>query len=263
MPNEQLKADGRRVILYGKDERPKIALSAEGLTLLESKGSGDGDAEASGPRVAGRALVFDTDFPRMGYTMRVASGSLDRYMKQNDGTMGRLDVLYNHEPSDVPYASTEDGSLRTRVDKEALHYEFDLDLNLERHRELYTALAAGRIDRSSAAFFVLKEEWDDEQELRTLTELDFTGGEISVVRIPANPEAEAHLVSGDEPDAELAAETPEERFDASVLNARLREVGIDLTLAEADATIPDKQETGYALPQGTASPFLKDTTRKD
>ena len=254
MPNEQLTADGRRIVLYGKDERPRIALTVDTLTLLESKGSGDGDAEPSGPKVQGRALVFDTDFPRMGYTMRVASGSLDRYLKQNDGTMGRLDVLYNHEPSDVPYASTEDGSLRTRVDKEALHYDFDLDLNLERHRELYTALAAGRIDRSSAAFYVLKEEWDDEAELRTLTELDFTGGEISVVRIPANPEADAHLVSADAADTELAAAEPvanpvaDERFDASVLNVRLREAGIDLTLAEADSKVPDKQETGYALP---------------
>ena len=186
-----------------------MKLAAAGLTLQAAEDEEGG----AGPKVKGRALVFNTDFPRYEYTMRVASGSLNRYMKavKEQGLtepLGRLDVLYNHEPADIPYASTEDGTLRLRVDKEALHYEFDLDLNLERHRELYTALAAGRIDRSSAAFFVTKEEWDDENEVRTLLEIDFTGGEVSVVRIPANPEAEAHLVSADEPDEAVSAAEP-------------------------------------------------------
>ena len=66
---------------------------------------------------------------------------------------------------------------------------------MERHRELAAAVRNRRIDRSSASFYVMKEEWDDEQELRTLTELDFTGGEISVVRVPANPVADASLLA--------------------------------------------------------------------
>ena len=248
MPNEQLTADGRRIVLYNKDERPRMRLDADGLTLAAA----DDEEAGSGPKVKGRALVFDTDFPRFDYTMRVASGSLKRYMKsvKEQGLtepLGRLDVLYNHEPADVPYASTEDGTLRLWVDKEALHYEFDLDLNLERHRELHTALAAGRIDRSSASFYVTKEEWDDEQEVRTLLELDFTGGEVSVVRVPANPEADAHLVSADEPDERTGKDLPDEvvkeiqsfvknKTEVSVAeeDGRLDALRIDLTLQTED-----------------------------
>ena len=130
--------------------------------------------------------------------------------------MGNLDALYNHSEEDLPYASTKDGSLRLRVDDEALHYDFDLDLAIERHRELYASVKAGRIDRSSAAFYVLKEEWDEEAELRTLTELDFTGGEISVVRVPANDAADAGLKTG--------------RVDATADTLRLRRVAAVLTL---------------------------------
>ena len=231
MPKEQLTANGRRIVLYGKDERPRMKLAADNITLAEA----DEDTGA-GPKVQGRALVFDTDFPRYDYTMRVASGSLKRYMKavkEQGGTppLGRLDVLYNHEPADVPYASTEDGTLRLRVDDEALHYEFDLDLTLERHRELYTAMAAGRIDRSSASFFVTKEEWDDEGQVRTLLELDFTGGEVSVVRVPANPEADASIVSGNTPDEQTTAEPEPD------VKVRLEPDAKEKAVAAAAATI--------------------------
>ena len=249
MPKEQLTADGRRIVLYSKDERPRMKLAADHLTLAEAD-----DDTGAGPKVKGRALVFDTDFPRMDYTMRVASGSLGRYMKavKEQGLtepLGRLDVLYNHEPADIPYASTEDGTLRLRVDKEALHYEFDLDLNLERHRELYTAMAAGRIDRSSASFFVTKEEWDEEGEVRTLLELDFTGGEVSVVRVPANPEADASVVSGDTPDEAVSAEPEpdvvkvrQEPFakEKAVAEAAARIIR-DMTLAEAEQANEDEE----------------------
>ena len=196
MPTTQLTKTGRRVVVYSAAEaqgQGRVVLDAPDRPTLRREGLQAADEGRA--VVAGRALVFDTDFPRYDFTMRVASGSLDRYLEQNGGTMGRIDALYNHATDFVPYASTQDGSLRLRVDKEALHYDFDLDLSLERHRELAAAVRNRRIDRSSASFYVMKEEWDDEQELRTLTELDFTGGEISVVRVPANPVADASLLA--------------------------------------------------------------------
>ena len=199
MATEQISKRGERVVFYTAEDcrkRGRETFEGDRPRLLFATRLADDGPETKGPVVTGRALVFDTDFPRFGHTMRVASGSLNRYMRANKGTMGRIDALYNHDNNAVPYASTQDGTLRLRVDKEALHYEFDLDLDLERHRELAAAMKTGRIDRSSASFYVLKEKWDDEAELRTLTELDFTGGEISVVRVPANPAADATIRTG-------------------------------------------------------------------
>ena len=231
MPIERLADDGRRIRTFRRNERERVTLATDGVHLLASDDRTD-DEGTPVPRVQGRALVFDTPFPRMGFTMVMASGSLNRFMKEVKdqklkAPLGRLDALYNHDPSQVPFASTADDSLRLRVDKEALHYEFDLDLNLERHRELYSALKEGRLNKSSAAFWVTKEEWDDKPDppVRTVTEIDMTGGEVSVVRVPANDAADAGLLSDDEPPAV-------EMFDASGDYARMLYIGTDLKLSD-------------------------------
>ena len=154
------------------------------------------------PTAQGRALVFDRWFPRYNFQMMIASGSLDRYLDQNGGGFGpgkaRLDVLYNHDSSQVPLASTEDNSLEAWVDEEALHYRLTFNTELERHREMVDALQTGRLDRSSASIYILKEKWDEDLTERTVTEVDMSGGEVSIVRVPANPSADVKMLASED-----------------------------------------------------------------
>ena len=128
MPTTQLTKTGRRVVVYSAAEAQntgRVVLDAPDRPTLCRREGLQAEADAGRAVVAGRALVFNTDFPRYDFTMRVASGSLDRYMSQNGG-MGRIDAMYNHASDFIPYASTQDGSLRLRVDEEALHYDLTL-----------------------------------------------------------------------------------------------------------------------------------------
>lgn len=131
-------------------------------------------------------------------------------------------VLWQHEMK-MPCGKV----LEAREDDKGLYVKVKLATETTLGKDAYEYLKAGIIDSLSIGFRCLKSEWDDENEIRTINEVELF--EFSLVTIPAN---EMATIMG----VKSAPET-EREFEKF-----LRDNGFDRTAAK---TITAKGYKGY------------------
>ena len=99
----------------------------------------------------------------------------------------RADVafLLNHEG--LTMARTTNGTLELKEDETGLHVTATLDNQRSDVRDLELAIKRGDVDQMSFAFRVMDQEWNEDFDERTITEVSLNRGDVSAVNYGANP----------------------------------------------------------------------------
>ncbi|WP_082939897.1 HK97 family phage prohead protease [Mycolicibacterium peregrinum] len=109
-----------------------------------------------------------------------------------------LMLLINHEG--MPLARTKSGTLKLSVDSHGLKVSAKLDRSDPDVQRLESKMRRGDMDEMSFAFRVKAQTWsttpefsNDNQALRTITEVSLHKGDVSVVNYGANPTTHAEV----------------------------------------------------------------------
>lgn len=94
------------------------------------------------------------------------------------------DVIFNMNHCGRVYSRTRNGSLSIWIQPDAMHMRARLLNNDRGHEELYRDIKEGLLDRMSFAFTVKTQEYDRDNHLRTIMEIDKLY-DVSAVDIPA------------------------------------------------------------------------------
>ena len=157
-------------------------------------------------KFSGYASVFNRGYDVHGganagdWTEMVTRKAFDTTLKANPD----VHLLINHDG--LPLARTKSGTLRLGVDSEGLLSEADLDLRDHTVRSLAVKMERGDVDEMSFAFRVKRQEWNNDETERSLTEVSLHKGDVSIVSFGANPYTSATIRSAVERLANLKAD---------------------------------------------------------
>lgn len=173
--------------------------------------------------LSGYASVFDSPYdvyggPPMGWAETIDVRAFDKTLDEKPD----LHLLINHEG--MPLARTKSGTLRLSVDKVGLKVSADLDPNDPDAQRLAAKMGRGDMDEMSFAFRVKRQEWNEEETERRITEVSLHKGDVSVVNFGANPATSAQMRSFVEQIADADSDLAELRLlsDERVLEASRR-----------------------------------------
>ena len=150
----------------------------------------------------GHAAVFDSASEDLGgFTEYVARGAFKRALDKHPDVR----ALFNHDPNYV-LGRTKSKTLDLREDPRGLHYYVTAP-DVSYARDLRALMLRGDIDQSSFAFTVERDKWveQDGKVTRTIQEIRDLY-DVSVVTVPAYPEADASARTSP---AETSEITPE------------------------------------------------------
>lgn len=149
-------------------------------------------------KIGGTASVTYNGTPGTEYHLykttyeRIAPGAFDSVLRSQIETVG----LFNHDPNIVlgRYPTT----LRMHADASGLHYEIDLDPEIESHRSLYRLISRGDVRGSSFFAEIGYVEWgkDGAKSIRNIRRFKNLW-DVSPVTTPAYSGASAVLRSAD------------------------------------------------------------------
>ena len=144
------------------------------------------EAENGGTTVVGYAAVFD-QITRIGtFREKIARSAFDRVLTESPNVV----ALINHD-NNLVLGRTEAGTLRLSTDDHGLRYELDLGAQ-SYAKDLAISLQRGDISKSSFAFTIERETWEDD--VRTVNEVRMLY-DISAVTTPAYEQSSAALRS--------------------------------------------------------------------
>lgn len=135
--------------------------------------------------VEGYASMTERDYEMWDmfgeYTERIRRGAFSKTLSE------RADVAFlaNHEG--LTMARTTNATLELAEDEKGLRQTAKLDKRRSDVRDLVLAIERGDIDQMSFAFRVLDQEWNDDFDERTITEISLHRGDVSAVNYGANP----------------------------------------------------------------------------
>ena len=223
----------------------------------------------------GYASVFNHDYEVHdafgSFTERIAPGAFTRTLADNPDVM----LLVNHQG--LPLARTKSSTLRLTQDKVGLRVEAQLDGNDPDVRALMPKMRRGDLDEMSFAFRVNDQVWADDFTDRTITEVNLSRGDVSVVSFGANPATVAALraaladedvraqlfaelegrvlttsdVDPAEPEVEAEAEPVVEVVEAEVVEADVAEL--------VDVEVDEVRQQGSAHPMSYYQNLLVDS----
>lgn len=140
-------------------------------------------AAGKGVTVEGYASTFDQPYNMGWYSETVERGAFTRTLKSNPDVR----FLVNHDG--LPLARTTSGTLQLSQDSTGLHIRSQLDSSDPDVQRLVPKMQRGDLNQMSFAFGIVEDEWSDDDTKRSLRELSLSGGDVSVVTYPANPNA--------------------------------------------------------------------------
>jgi HK97 family phage prohead protease len=114
----------------------------------------------------------------------------------------------------LPLARTKSGTLKLTQDKVGLRVSAELDRSDPDVQAILPKMRRGDLDEMSFAFRVTKQEWSDDYLDRTITEVNLSRGDVSIVSFGANPTTVAALraaLADEDVRAQLFAELDEQR----------------------------------------------------
>jgi HK97 family phage prohead protease len=153
---------------------------------LEIRLTADGKLELSG-----YASVFNVEYDMGWYTEIVRTGAFTKTLA------GRPDVqlLVNHEG--LPLARTKSETLELSEDDYGLKVMGQLDAEDPDAQNLKRKMDRGDLDEMSFGFWTIRQQWDEDYEVRELLEVRIDRGDVSVVNFGANPSTSVTLRSSD------------------------------------------------------------------
>jgi HK97 family phage prohead protease len=131
-------------------------------------------------RLRGYAAVFNDPSVPMPFVETIASGAFRKTLSETPDVR----LLINHEG--LPLARTKNGTLTLTEDDRGLFMDAVI-ADTNEGRDLYKLVERGDIDQMSFAFRVIRQKWNDDRSVRTLTEVSLADGDVSVVTYPAYP----------------------------------------------------------------------------
>lgn len=142
---------------------------------LEVRAADDGD----GFKVRGHATTWDDPYPVWDFEEQVSRDAVPDDIQQRD-----VFAFWSHD-SGIPLARTTNGTLTLEKDATGLAVEFGMPAARAAEAE---AIRTGLVDKMSMGFFVLRQMWEEREDLpdlRTILEMELL--EVSPVALPANP----------------------------------------------------------------------------
>lgn len=178
--------------MTGAEERRRLPLSAADVAIRAVEG---------GDRFGGYAAVFNSRTAignplRWGFYEEIAAGAFTKTLAEGDARM-----LIDHDSYYVVSRASA-GTLALSEDEQGLAVDSALDGELSYVRDLAANLRNGNITGMSFGFYVIKDEWNQEEievdgadpvpvDVRIIREVRLI--EVSAVTFPAYPETEAEL----------------------------------------------------------------------
>lgn len=214
-------------------DRPLVLETRTVETSLELR---DGDSTA--PVLEGYAATFGQEYDLGAFREVIDPAAFTRTL----GTGPDVRLLIDHEGQ--PLARTKSGTLELSTDSTGLHMRSTLDASDPDVQRLLPKMRRGDLDQMSFGFRVPRGGDTWENDLRTLREINLSGGDVSVVTYPANPNTSATVRARDERDAQcvfIAHVVDEIRSGQSISDenlARLRELLDELTGKTTDGPVP-------------------------
>lgn len=140
------------------------------------------DADSTAPTIEGYAATFNQAYDLGAFREVVDPSAFTRTLS----TQPDVRFLIDHQGQ--PLARTKSGTLDLLPDSTGLHMRAkSLDMSDPDVQRLIPKVRRKDLDEMSFAFRVPKggDTWDND--LRTLREINLTGGDVSIVTYPANP----------------------------------------------------------------------------
>lgn len=140
------------------------------------------------PILEGYATVYDYAYDVAG---GVATGGFSEIIARGAATKSvsevanRDDVRLLIDHVGTPLARTKSGTLQLSSDDVGLRVRAELDPTNPKVQELRSAMARGDVDSMSFAFRAVRQSWNDDYTVRTISEVKLY--DVSVVTFPANP----------------------------------------------------------------------------
>lgn len=222
------------------------------------------DADSTAPLLEGYAATFNQVYDLGAFREQIDPAAFTKTLQSSPDVR----LLIDHEGQ--PLARTKSGTLELSPDSQGLHMRSTLDASDPDVQRLLPKMRRGDLDQMSFGFRVPKggDAWDND--LRTLREINLSGGDVSVVTYPANPNTSATLRSRDERDAQcvyLYHIVDEIRSGAAISAATMTQLKkvLDLIAAADDAVdqaqpllaavigVPNPDEPGEVQPKTQAN----------
>lgn len=137
-------------------------------------------AEDGTMRLRGYAAVFNDASVPLPFKETIAPGAFRKTLSETPDVR----LLVNHDG--LPLARTKNGTLTLTEDDRGLLIDAEI-ANTTEGRDLYTLVQRGDVDQMSFAFRVIRQKWNEDRSVRTLTEVSLADGDVSVVTYPAYP----------------------------------------------------------------------------
>jgi HK97 family phage prohead protease len=137
-------------------------------------------AEDGTMRLRGYAAVFNDASVPLPFKETIAPGAFRKTLSETPDVR----LLINHEG--LPLARTKNGTLTLTEDERGLFMDAEI-ADTNEGRDLYKLVERGDVDQMSFAFRVIRQKWNDDRSVRTLTEVSLADGDVSVVTYPAYP----------------------------------------------------------------------------
>jgi HK97 family phage prohead protease len=131
-------------------------------------------------RLRGYAAVFNDASVPLPFKETIAPGAFRKTLSETPDVR----LLINHEG--LPLARTKNGTLTLTEDERGLFMDAVI-ADTNEGRDLYKLVERGDVDQMSFAFRVIRQKWNDDRSVRTLTEVSLADGDVSVVTYPAYP----------------------------------------------------------------------------
>ena len=131
-------------------------------------------------RLLGYAAVFNDASVPLPFKETIAPGAFRKTLSETPDVR----LLINHEG--LPLARTKNGTLTLSEDDRGLFMDAEI-ADTSEGRDLYKLVERGDVDQMSFAFRVIRQKWNEDRSVRTLTEVSLADGDVSVVTYPAYP----------------------------------------------------------------------------
>jgi len=149
--------------------------------------------------IEGYATTFGQEYDMGAFRELVHPDAFTRTLSTNP------DVRFLVDHAGQPLARTKSGTLALVPDTTGLLMRAKVDPSDPDVQRLLPKMRRGDLDQMSFAFRVPAkgDEWAEDYGLRTLREVNISGGDVSVVTYPANPNTSVSVRSQDVRDAHL------------------------------------------------------------
>ena len=150
------------------------------------------------PVLEGYATVYNYSYPigggpeSGGFSEIIARGAATKSVSEA-GNRDDVRLLIDH--AGTPLARTKSGTLQLSSDDVGLKVRAELDPANPRVIELNSAMERGDVDSMSFAFRAVRQSWNDDYSVRTISEVKLY--DVSVVTFPANPATVVKMRSRD------------------------------------------------------------------